>query len=123
MATTEHRLPEAERAKRRRQDRERLRAATEELLSSEGGQRWVRAHQCHARGIEPRRVAGFRTWLKLGRAVRKGEKGLRIFAPMAVTERDEQGEETGEKWLFLRSAFVFADVQTAPLPGVRAGAA
>jgi antirestriction protein ArdC len=27
-------------------------------------------------------VAGFHTWLSLGRHVRKGEKGIRIFAPM-----------------------------------------
>jgi ParB/RepB/Spo0J family partition protein len=34
------------------------------------------AAQCHERGIDARRVAGFRTWLKLGHRVRKGEKGL-----------------------------------------------
>jgi hypothetical protein len=125
---------EAERAARRRQDRERLQRATEELLSSEGWQRWVRAravfhsyslqnsmllaHQCHARGIEPRRVAGFRAWLRLGRCVRKGEKGLIILAPMAVKERDAHDEDTGETRVFFRTAFVFADVQTDPLPGV-----
>ncbi len=134
MANTKRRLSDAERAERRSQDRERLRAATEELLSSEGWQRWVRARalfhsyslnnsvllasQCHARGIQPRRVAGFRAWLKLGRCVRKGEKGLMILAPMALTERDEHGEDAGEKRLLFRSAFVFADVQTDPLPGV-----
>ncbi len=41
-----------------------------------------------------------------------------ILAPMAVTERDEHGEDAGEKRLSFRSAFVFADVQTDPLPGV-----
>jgi len=134
MAKTKRRLPDIEPAERRARDRERLRTATRELLSSEGWQRWVRARalfhsysvtnslllaqQCHARSIQPRRVAGFRAWLKLGRCVRQGEKGLMIFAPMAVKERDEQGAETGEKRLFFRSAFVFADTQTAPLPGV-----
>jgi len=43
MANTKRRLSDAERAERRRQDRERLRAATGELLSSKGWQRWVRA--------------------------------------------------------------------------------
>ncbi len=42
-------------------------------------------------------VAGFHTWLSLGRHVLKGEKGIRIFAPMpyrrTVTVTDE---ETGE---------------------------
>ncbi len=105
MAKTKRRLSDADRAERRRRDRERLQAATEELLSSEGWQRWVRAralfhsyslnnsvllaHQCHARGLQPRWVAGFRAWLKLGRCVRKGGRGLTILAPMAVTERDE----------------------------------
>jgi len=43
MAKTKRRLSDAERAERRRADRERLQAATEELLSSQGWQRWVRA--------------------------------------------------------------------------------
>lgn len=128
------RLSEAERAERRRQDRERLQRAAEELLSSEGWQRWVRvralfysysagncmliALQCHERGIVPERVAGFRTWLKLGRCVRKNEKALRILAPVAVKECDQQGEETGERRVFFKAAFVFELSQTEPLPGV-----
>ena len=36
------RLSEADRAERRRQDRERLQRAAQELLTSEGWQRWVR---------------------------------------------------------------------------------
>ena len=103
------RCSEHERAERRCADRERLRSAAEELLSSEGWVRWVRirsmfraysagncmllAYQCHERGIEPHRVAGFRTWLKLGRCVRKGEQALRILAPVTVKERDARGEE------------------------------
>lgn len=134
MAKSNRRLSDAERAERRREDRERLQVATEALLSSEGWQRWVRAravfhcyslqnslllaYQCHARGITPRRVAGFRAWLKLGRVVRKGEKALKIFAPVPVKERDEHDEVTGKTRVFFRTAFVFADVQTEPLPGV-----
>src|ERR1700722_12310558 len=102
--TSSGRLSEAERAERRRQDRERLKHAAEELLSSEGWARWVRtramfhsysagncmllAAQCHQRGIALSRVAGFRTWLKLGRSVRKGETALRILAPITINERD-----------------------------------
>ena len=39
-------------------------------------------------------VAGFRSWLKLGRNVRKGEKAIWILAPMGVrkTEEDDSGE-------------------------------
>jgi hypothetical protein len=132
MAKSKRGLSEVERAERRAQDRERLRIAALELLPSEGWRRWVRARalfhcyslhnsmllaqQCHARGITARRVAGFRTWLKLGRCVRKGEKGLMIFAPIAVKQRDEDGEPGEEKRIVFRSAFVFADTQTDPLP-------
>jgi antirestriction protein ArdC len=34
-----------------------------------------------------RQVAGFHTWLKLGRHVRKGEKGIAILAPVICTAR------------------------------------
>lgn len=135
MAKSNRRLSEAERAERRREDRERLQVASEALLSLEGWQRWVRAravfhcyslqnslllaYQCHARGIEPRRVAGFRAWLKLGRVVRKGERALKILAPVPVKERDEHDEDTGKTRVFFRTAFVFADVQTEPLPDVQ----
>ena len=33
-------------------------------------------------------VAGFKAWLRLGYCVRKGERAIRIFAPMPVKERD-----------------------------------
>jgi N-terminal domain of anti-restriction factor ArdC len=96
-----HRPTDEERAERRRQDRERLQQAARELLSSDGWARWVKtramfhsysagncmllAAQCHERGIVPTRIAGFRTWLKLGRAVRKGETALRILAKRALS--------------------------------------
>jgi hypothetical protein len=134
MPKTSRRSPsEQERTERRCADRERLRKAAHELLSSEGWARWVRtrsmfraysagncmllALQCHERGIEPQHIAGFRTWLKLGRCVRKGERALRILAPMSVKEHDAHGEETGESRVFFRTAFVFELSQTEPLPG------
>jgi hypothetical protein len=43
MRKSNRRLSDAERAERRRADRERLQVATEALLSSEGWQRWVHA--------------------------------------------------------------------------------
>jgi hypothetical protein len=43
MAKTKRRLSEAERTERRARDRERLQQAAQELLTSEGWQRWVRA--------------------------------------------------------------------------------
>jgi len=38
---------------------------------------------------EATQVAGSRKWQELGRQVRKGEKSIRILAPMSVTGRDE----------------------------------
>jgi hypothetical protein len=43
MMAAKKQLTEAEREQRRAEDRERLKAAAEQLLSSEGWQRWVRA--------------------------------------------------------------------------------
>jgi antirestriction protein ArdC len=34
-------------------------------------------------------VAGFRQWQGMGRQVQKGEKGIKIFAPMTVKDRDD----------------------------------
>jgi hypothetical protein len=129
------RLSDTERAERRRQDRERLQRAAAELLGSEGWARWVRARamfhsysagncmllaaQCHQRGMVPTRIAGFRTWLKLGRVVRKGESALRILAPVPLKQRDEQtGAETDERRVFFKTAFVFDVSQTTILDGV-----
>ena len=39
------------------------------------------------------RVAGFHTWRRLGRQVRKGEKGIAIMVPHVRTVRDDEGNE------------------------------
>ena len=105
------------------------------MLTSEGWQRWIKvratnglsryslrnqwliAVECHARGITPTYVAGFRAFLALNRCVRKGEKAIKILAPVAVKQRDEDGEQTGEKRIFFRTVPVFDVSQTDPLPG------
>ena len=100
MGKPTRRLSEREREERRRKDRERLERATAELLTSDGWRRWLTtrsvlhgysltntlliAQQAHARGIEPTYVAGFKAWLRLGRCVRRGETGLRIWANRAL---------------------------------------
>ena len=135
MARPRTQLTEADREQRRRAQRRELEQALEALLSSDGWRRWLRtratlhaysannclliASQAWARGITPTHVAGFRAWLKLGRAVRKGERGLSIWAPMRIKARDEAGEETAKRTLF-RVAKVFDVCQTDPLPGVEA---
>jgi hypothetical protein len=144
MSTTyrRRRLSEAEREQRRSAERERVKEAAEQLLTSEGWQRWVRArsmfrrysaYNCmlialdfHLRGIEPEPVAGFRTWLKVGRCVRKGEHGIRIAARVTpkktdpAGERPERGLTEGRERQPVRftTVAVFGLSQTDPLPGV-----
>jgi len=67
--------------------------------------------------------AGYKTWEKCGRKVKKGEKGIAIFAPRTYRQEVED-EETGENYLVTRLAgfrvvHVFDITQTdgKPLPG------
>ena len=64
-------------------------------------------------------VAGFHTWRKFDRFVKKGEKGIAIFAPMMLKRRDAQtDEEREQKVLRFRVVYVFDISQTdgEPLP-------
>jgi N-terminal domain of anti-restriction factor ArdC len=128
------RLSESEREQRRRADRERVKAAASELLSSDGWRRWVRARemfhaysasncmlialQCRQRRIVPEHIAGFQTWIKLGRAVRKGEQAIRILAPITVKQREADNDGAEERRVFFKTTFVFDVSQTDPIPEV-----
>ena len=101
-------------------------------LTSDGWKRWIRvratnglaryslrnqwliALECHRRRITPTYIAGFRAFLQLNRCVRKGERAIRILAPVAVKERDEHGEETGAKRIFFRTGRIFSSASTDP---------
>jgi N-terminal domain of anti-restriction factor ArdC len=124
-------LTDAEREQRRAADRERLKQAAEQLLTSDGWQRWVRlraraglarlslSNQLLVALARPDAsfVAGFKAWLDLGYCVRKGEKAIRIIAPMPLKERDRAtGEETGETITLFKSVSVFDAQQVEPLP-------
>jgi hypothetical protein len=129
-------LTREERDARRQADRERVEHAARALLTSDGWQRWIRvratnglsryslrnqwliAIECYARGITPTYIAGYRAFLALNRCVRKGEKAIRILAPVAVKQRDDNGEETGEKRIFFRTVPVFDVQMTDVLPGM-----
>jgi len=74
------------------------------------------------------RVAGFWKWKELGRSVKKGEKGIRILAPIIGVRRkkDEEAEKDITKQntavlVGFRSAYVFDVSQTegAELPEMR----
>src|ERR1700679_3011669 len=74
------------------------------------------------------RVAGLWSWNQLGRKVKKGEKGIRILAPIVgfKRKRDEEAEKDITKQntralLGFRIAYVFDVAQTegADLPAIR----
>jgi antirestriction protein ArdC len=127
-------LSEAERAERRRADREFARRAVEQLRSSEGWQRWLATRRhFHRYSLtnqllismqrpDATRVAGFRAWLKLGYCVRRGERAIRIWVPITPPRRqlekwEHAGSDPAER---PRSSFrlgpVFDREQVGPLP-------
>ena len=64
------------------------------------------------------RVAGYRAWKRLGRQVRRGEKGIRIVAPVVVRQRKDvegdegEGENADEEIVAFKAAHVFDVAQT-----------
>ncbi len=76
--------------------------------------------QSIARGGTPSRVAGYRAWQKLGRNVRKGERGLQILAPVIRKVTPDSGEEEEKRVVGFRVVHVFDITQTDgdPLPEV-----
>jgi antirestriction protein ArdC len=125
---------EAERQARREADRERAVAAVEALQSSEGWRNWLRTRSkfhnysfINQLLIAMQRpdatfVTGFRKWLDLGYAVRRGEHGLWIWMPVppkrkAIEEWKAAGAESDKKPRTLfRMGPVFDRSQVDPLP-------
>ena len=115
---------------KRAEQRTLVEQAARELLSSEGWRKFAETRATFHRYSfgncmliamqrpDAEQVAGFKSWQQLGRQVRKGEKAIRILAPMSVKERDERGDETGERFTFFRAVPVFDIAQTDgdPLP-------
>ncbi len=67
----------------------------------------------HLQKADAKRVAGFHTWKKLGRRVRRGEKAIRILAPIVWRAKNKDDEE---KVVSFRSAYVFDVSQTDGKP-------
>jgi len=127
-------LSDEERAERRAAERRLMAEAVEQLRSSEGWQRWLRVRRhFHSYSFPNQlliafqrpgatRVAGFRAWLDLGYAVRKGERGLSIWAPCPPSkEKLREWREAGaspeeEPPTFFRMVKVFDRSQVEPLP-------
>lgn len=130
------RLSEDERAARREADRQKAREAVEALKTSDGWQRWLalRRH-FHRYSLanqllialqkpDATRVAGFRAWLKLGYAVRRGERAIRIWVPVPPSKKklDEwqrAGADPAERprtWFRLGPVFDRSQVEPLPPP-------
>jgi hypothetical protein len=124
------RSADADRDARRRADRELLEQAARTLLTSDGWQRWVKVRSTNGLArysvsnqllIALQRpdatfVAGFRTFLELHRCVRKGEKAIRIFAPIPLTRSATRSADDEEdvRTIF-RAVPVFDVAQTEPV--------
>lgn len=101
-------LSKEEREAKRAAEREQVKAAVEALQSSEGWQAWLRVRR-RFRSYSPlnqllialqmpeaTKVAGFKAWLNLGYCVRKGEKAIRIYAPVPPSKKQlEEWKATG----------------------------
>jgi antirestriction protein ArdC len=132
--TSRRNLTDEERAEKREAERKLMAKAIEELRSSEGWQRWltVRRHFHHyslqnqllisGQCPDATHVAGFRSWLDLGYAVRKGEHGIRIWAPCPPSKKkikqwEKEGRDPDQRpRTFFRLVAVFDRSQVEPLP-------
>jgi antirestriction protein ArdC len=132
--TIKPKLTDQERTERRRADREYVRQAAEQLRSSEGWRRWLATRQhFHNYSLGNQlliamthptatRVAGFRAWLKLGYAVRRGERAIKIWAPCQPARKQierwrQHGADPEQRpRTYFKLAPVFAQDQVAPLP-------
>jgi len=52
-------------------------------------------------------VAGFHAWRKLGRFVRKGEKGIAILAPIVGRKEADAADGDAKTVVGFRAAYVF----------------
>ncbi len=117
-------------AQRRGDARHAIREAVAHLMEEDGFRRWIetrsRFHRYSFGNVllitaqcpHATHVAGYRTWPQLGRHVRRGEKAIRILAPIVAKRRDEQSGEDRRVVVGFRGACVFDVSQTDgdPLP-------
>lgn len=134
MSKVPKRLTDEKRAERRRADREFAREAVERLRSSEGWQTWLASRRHFHRYSLANQVliamqsptatlvAGFRAWLKLDYAVKRGEKAIRIWVPIPPSRKQlkrwqEQGGNPDERPpTYFKLGPVFDRAQVTPLP-------
>jgi N-terminal domain of anti-restriction factor ArdC len=140
MASTKRRrLTDDERAKRRREEQELTERAVAQLRSSAGWQRWLmvrsrvglRRYSVRNQLLiclqdpEATHVAGFRAWLGMGYAVRRGERShVRVWAPCPPSKKRMQAwrdagadpRERPRTYFRLEAVFTQAQVEALPPP-------
>ena len=101
-------LTKEERSEKRAVDRALVASSIQTLRSNEGWQRWLRVRRhFHSYSLanqfliasqrpDATRVAGFKSWLDLGYAVRKGERGL-----ATCTRRPALAPASSREWAML----------------------
>jgi antirestriction protein ArdC len=122
------------RAQRRAADRQLMIDAVQALSTSEGWLRWVHTRRAfHHYSLhnqllialqrpDATHVASFRTWLRLGYCVRKGERALRIWAPVPPSKarlaawRDAGSSPKDKPRMTFRLVAVFDRAQVDELP-------
>lgn len=125
---------EEERAKKREDDRKLMAAAVRRLRKKEGWHLWLRARsRFHTYSLanqlliaaqmpDATKVAGFRKWLDLGYAVRRGERAIYIWAPCPPSKprlekwRREGADPKARPRTFFRMVPVFDRSQVDPIP-------
>lgn len=133
-------LSAEQRAERREDDRRRMRDAIEQLKDSEGWKRWLRvrvAFHCYSfrnqllialQCPDATHVAGYRAWQKIGYQVRRGEKGIYIWARCKPSRkkverwRKEGADPDREPRPFYKMVKVFDRSQVDPIPDFPGGA-
>lgn len=100
----------------------------ETLTSSDGWRRWIqtaarfRNYSLHNQLLilsqrpEATRVAGFRAWQALGRQVKRGERGIAIFAPVVRRITGDERDEPTKIVSGFRVVYVFDLAQTEGEP-------
>jgi hypothetical protein len=127
-------LSDAEREQRRAEQRQLVTDAVEQLRSSDGWRGYLRARRhFHAYSVgnqllialqrpDATRVAGFRTWLKLGYCVRKGSTSIKIWARCDPSHaklkawRNAGADPNQQPKSFYRLVSVFDVADVDPLP-------
>lgn len=108
---------------------EELALATDKARTSEEMVRYLdfcaKFHEYSANNIflimlsrpDATRVAGYNQWLKLGRHVKRAERGIQILAPLVHKNVDENGIESTHLYGFkVTHVFDFSQTEGDPLP-------